>query len=35
VSVLAANLDGRDFWLIAFSYACHPEARMRKSLRSA
>jgi hypothetical protein len=28
VSVLAANLDGRDFWLIAFSYACHPEARM-------
>jgi neutral ceramidase len=35
VSVLAANLDGRDFWLIAFSYACHPEARMRKFLKSA
>jgi hypothetical protein len=24
VSVLAANIEGSDFWLIAFSYACHP-----------
>jgi hypothetical protein len=35
VSVLAANLDGSDFWLIAFSYACHPEARMWEFLKSA
>ncbi|MGQ9728223.1 MAG: neutral/alkaline non-lysosomal ceramidase N-terminal domain-containing protein [Candidatus Fervidibacter sp.] len=27
VSVLAAKLDGTDFWLIAFSHPCHPVVR--------